>query len=103
MGKSYKRTPIIKDNGNSKKSQKRQATHSVRNKLKRGIEISNGNAYKKHYESYDIADYVCRWTKEEAIKQYEKPCRYSWETNWKEEYPTLEDFLNYWEKCMRRK
>ena len=59
MGKSYKKTPIIKENGGSKKQMKTIANKAVRSKLKDpDFEIANGSAYKKEYESYDIADYV---------------------------------------------
>ena len=69
MGKSYKKTPIIKENGDSKKQMKTIASKAVRSKLKHpDFEIANGNAYKKEYESYDIADYICRWTKNYAKK-----------------------------------
>ena len=102
MSRSYRKNPIIKDNGKSKKEMKSLANRKVRRKLNDSdFNISNGNAYKKEFESWDIADFISRWTKEDAIKEYEsKSKKYRW---FKEEWPTLEDYLNYWEKTMHRK
>lgn len=118
MGKSVKKTPINKDNNSSKKEQKRRANKAVRRKLKDlDYTISNGRSYQKEFESYNIADYVCRWTKEEAIQDYENRCRLEFYTyshlspefsqklldDFLAQYPTLDDYLRYWEKCMKRK
>ena len=102
MSRSYRKNPIIKDNGKSKKEMKSLANRKVRRKLNDSdFNISNGKAYKKEFESWDIADFISRWTKEDAIKEYEsKSKKYRW---FKEEWPTLDDYLNYWEKTMHRK
>lgn len=102
MSRSYKKNPITKDNGKSKKTAKTFAVRKTRRKLKNlDYEIANGKAYRKEFESWEIADYVTRWTKEDAINEYEsKSNKYCW---FREQWPTLEDYLNYWEKCMHRK
>lgn len=102
MSRSYKKTPIIKDNGKSKKIGKTFAVRKTRHKLKNlDYKIADGKAYRKEFESWEIADYTTRWTKEYAIKEYEsKSKEYPW---FKENWPTLEDYLNYWEKTMHRK
>ena len=102
MSRSYRKNPIIKDNGKSKKEMKSLANRKVRRKLNDpDFNIADGKAYKKEFESWDIADFISRWTKEDAIKEYEsKSKKYRW---FKEEWPTLEDYLNYWEKTMHRK
>ena len=102
MSRSYRKNPIIKDNGKSKKEMKSLANRKVRRKLNDpDFDIADGKAYKKEFESWDIADFISRWTKEDAIKEYEsKSKKYRW---FKEEWPTLEDYLNYWEKTMHRK
>lgn len=102
MSRSYKKTPIIKDNGKSKKVAKTFAVRKTRRKLKNlDYEIADGKSYKKEFESWEIADYITRWTKEDALKEYEsKSKKYCW---FREEWPTLEDYLNYWYKCMKRK
>lgn len=102
MSKSYRKNPIVKDNGKSKKEMKSLANRKVRRKLNDpDFNIADGKAYKKEFESWDIADFISRWTKEDAIKEYEsKSKKYRW---FKEEWPTLDDYLNYWEKTMHRK
>ena len=102
MSRSYRKNPIIKDNGKSKKEMKSLANRKVRRKLNDpDFDIADGKAYKKEFESFNIADFISRWTKEDAIKEYEsKSKKYRW---FKEEWPTLEDYLNYWEKTMHRK
>lgn len=102
MSRSYRKNPIVKDNGKSKKEMKSLANRKVRRKLNDpDFNIADGKAYKKEFESWDIADFISRWTKEDAIKEYEsKSKKYRW---FKEEWPTLDDYLNYWEKTMHRK
>ena len=102
MSKSYRKNPIVKDNGKSKKEMKSLANRKVRRKLNDpDFNIADGKAYKKEFESWDIADFISRWTKEDAIKEYEsKSKKYRW---FKEEWPTLDDYLNYGEKTMHRK
>jgi len=101
MSNSVKKTPIVKNNGKSKKTKKKRANKSIRRKLKDSEVTMSDADYKKYYNSYDITDYKCRWTKEEALYEYHHP-RNEW-SNWKEHFATEEDFLNYWEKNMRRK
>jgi hypothetical protein len=102
MGKSLKKTPISKDNGDSHKENKKIANRRVRSKLRNlEYEIKNGKSYRKEYPSYDIADHIFYWSKEEAIKEYRNP-DHSW-IYWDKEFPTLEDWLNYWEKSTIRK
>ncbi|MBO7079427.1 MAG: hypothetical protein J6W64_06420 [Bacilli bacterium] len=108
MSRSYRKTPIIKDNGRSKKSMKRIANSRVRTLVKNGEDIGNGGYYKKYFESWEIADFVNRWSKEDAIKHYEEMTRDGgkkclWYDDFIKEYPTLESYLNLWEKYMRRK
>lgn len=56
--------------------------------------------YKRQTETWDITDYRWRWTKEEARQDYEcgKLSDYIYDN-----YPTIIDWLKYWEKCCRRK
>ena len=101
MSRSYKKNPIVKDDGKNKKIAKTLATRLTRRKFnKLDYEMANGNAYKKEFESWVIADLTVRWTKERAIKDYETRSKYSW---FKEQWPTLQDYLNFWAKCMNRK
>lgn len=97
MGKSFKKTPVLKENGASKKKLKNHANKVVRSKLKdHDFSIANGSAYKKEYESYDIADYVCYQSKEDAILAYKS-------NSYLREQFTLEEWLIEWKKKMIRK
>ena len=52
MSRSYRKTPIIKDNGKHKQFSKRQANKKVRREI-----CGSGAEYKRHYEQYDICDF----------------------------------------------
>ena len=52
MSRSYRKTPIIKDNGKYKQFAKRQANKKVRRES-----CGNGAEYKKHYDQYSICDW----------------------------------------------
>lgn len=94
MGKSTKKTPVLKDNGVSKKKLKNHANKVVRSKLKDlDFSIANGSSYKKEFESYDIADYVCYQSKEDAILTYKS-------NSYLRERFTLEEWLIEWKKKM---
>ena len=101
MSRSYKKNPWVNDHKrNSTHQNKKLASRRVRRMNKNLDGALSPSYYKRITESYDISDYCWRWTKEEAKQEYE---------NWGlsgyiyTNYPTLEDWLNYWEKCCRRK
>lgn len=52
MSRSYRKTPIIKDNGKHKQFSKRQANKKVRHEF-----CGSGAEYKRHFEQYDICDF----------------------------------------------
>lgn len=96
MSRSYKKNPYYTDGspGTTQES-KKFANKKVRNTE----DIPNGGAYKKVSESWDIHDFVDRWTWEEAKalwergdNQYLRDC-----------YPTLKDFYRYWLKRCKSK
>lgn len=92
MSRSYKKHPFVKDPAN--KFMKRYANKKVR----RTPNIPNGKAYKKVFESWDISDWRWWWDKQNAIHDY-----YDDDLWYKNEYETLEEYLIYWEKCVKRK
>ena len=94
MSRSYKKFPIVKDPAN--KGMKRFANKKVRHTKN----IPNGKAYKKVFESWEISDYCWIWTREEAINNYKQASENSWI---RKHFKTLEDYLKYWEKCVKRK
>lgn len=119
MSRSYKKTPIVKDSNKGKKLEKRFANKKIRAFFKEHSDVSlPNNSYKKVSESWNIADFTCRWSKEDAIQFYNDRCRLEFYSNhyrtkedcikeaenFKKEYPTVEDFLQKrWSKDMRRK
>lgn len=114
MGRSYKKNPVVKDGGKSHKKEKRIACRRLRAKGKKEIYkgeriVADGGGYKKHHEQWDIADDIQRWSKEDAVRTYEEmtgpnaSCTCWFTEDFKKDYPTLEKFLEYWAKCMRRK
>lgn len=99
MSRSYKKTPIVKDNIGGKTG-KRFANKKVR-RLKN--ELFKRKEYKKAYESWDINDYISYYTLEEAIKDWYKeekenfPRELAWRHN---EFKTLEKWIQHWKKMM---
>jgi hypothetical protein len=84
MSRSFKKTPIIKDNTYSKLG-KRYA-----NKRVRKYDVDDGNAYRKIYEQYNICDYSfglygCR--KEDGIPVYYQGRKMSYD-----------EIMEYWRK-----
>jgi hypothetical protein len=97
MSRSYKKHPVCKDSANQE--EKRIANKKVRHTLN----IPSGGSYKKCYESWNISDWCWRWTKEEAIRDWEK-AQEDPDNSWiSSHFETLEQYLQYWEKCTKRK
>lgn len=72
------------------------ANKKVRAQLKRGVDIPNGKAYRKAFETWDIVDYHWYESKATAIKNFEtKRFRYGPDT--------LEEAINDWAKYYYRK
>ena len=94
MSRSFRKHPRAKDPAN--KGMKKYANKRVR----KTENIPNGKAYKKVFESYDISDWNWIWTKNEAIRMYLSAEPESWI---RQRFETLEKYLIYWEKCVKRK
>ena len=94
MSRSYKKHPYSKDRPS--KGMKKFANKKVRHTK----DIPNGKAYKKVFESWDICDWRWIWTRADAIRTWERAKEDSWI---KKHYETLEKYLIYWEKCVKRK
>lgn len=96
MSRSKKRNYYAKDKNN--KYMKKLSNSKVR---KSDIDYlpPKGKSYKKLMCSWDICDYKSRWTLEEAITYYNK--KVSENDEWfLEHYPTLEDYLKYYKRCV---
>ena len=113
ISRSFKRHPVSKDNqrGGAQYA-KRRSAHRSRNLPVESEDgetlMSSRSAFKKIFrDQYDIHDYVYRWSKEQAIAEYEEMMRSpnpeEYQYYWAKNFTTLESFLNYWEKCVKRK
>lgn len=96
MSRSYKKHPFTTDGSPRTTKEKKKFANK---KIRHTKDIPNGSAFKKISESWDIHDYISRWTWEEAKSFWE-----SEEDEYlKKQYPTLKDFYRYWLKYFRRK
>lgn len=111
MSRSYRKNPIIKDNKKGSKTAKSHANrHFRRCSLNEELRIGKSTVHRKFTESWNIHDYVSRWTRSKAEKEWEymqfmkrngiTSYRYSY---FMEKFKTKESFMNYWAKCARRK
>lgn len=104
MSRSYKKNPYVTDHKRrSTKQSKRLANRRVRRRL-RDEDTLGRIQHKKYTESWDICDWKWRMSREEAIEWY-KQCtaEESWGAYFIKRFPTLEDWLKYWEKYYKRK
>ena len=100
MSRSYRRNHFVKDHN---KGQKDLANRKLRRTNK--LTPLKGGDYKKYSEQWDICDFNWSWTREDAIaKWYEEEADHYKGMDWRHEsFGTLEKWLNYWEKCVKRK
>ena len=103
MSRSYKKNPIVTDSSSTTKERKRLANKIFRNKIAIDEDMSLHPQYKKYSESFDIRDYKSRMTYGEAIDWYMYRINHDKGGYFKKQYPTLESWLKYWEKCYKRK
>ena len=105
MARSYKKHPVVKDNSGGMKA---VANRKVRRILKQNLnlDVADGNAYRKLFNSWDISDWCFRetWREYQACaeryrKEYENGvCRYGYRMR-------LYDDMSYWQwyKMYKRK
>ena len=99
MSRSYKKTPICKDNEEGAAWGKRYANHVFRRKLKRELlneDSENYDSYREHsrykkaIEQYLIHDYISYYSKQEALID-------------KDENEEDRDVIDWWSKYYKRK
>ena len=102
MSRSYKKNPWVTDHTRKfTKEKKRLANHSFRRKIASDENMPARPKHRKYSESWDICDYKWRMTRKEAIEWY---YRVGYTLARKQNvYSSLEKWMNYWEKCHRRK
>lgn len=82
MSRSYKKTPISKDNPGGRKSSKKQANRRVRNSKN----VPNGKQYRKFFNSYDIYDYISECSFEEYKKYQDAETEQELYGQWRKYY-----------------
>lgn len=96
MSRSYKKNPIATDGkAKSTKLSKRCANKAVRNSEFTPMRAKA--AFKKLFCSWNIHDYISRWSWEEAKAAWES------EPYYQAKYPTLKEFYRFWAKYYKRK
>ena len=101
MSRSYKKNPVWTDRTNGAKYWKKLANKKVR---KNKDNFSKGKKYKRIYCSYDIHDYIFRWSKHQGLNDFNN--RFFFNGGWIKlyNYKNEKEFLNkYWEKYCYRK
>ena len=121
MSRSYKKHPYCTDGRSpTPRQMKSIANRSVRRRENRIVKgwleeddsyedsfMLDNRLYKKWFCSWDIHDYVSRWSFAEAMHEYTHPRWFyhsvndSWWSAW-DDY-TEKQFINYWAKYYRRK
>ena len=102
MSRSYKKSPICTDySRKNTKDQKRFANRKVR----RAMNVPNGKAYRKYYESWEIHDWISRQTLRETICDYYTSGYWDSKGNWNRWYEdeTLKEHMSNWAKYYKRK
>lgn len=93
MSRSYHKNHFIKDHT---RGGKKRANRKVRHTPN----IPNGAYFKRCYQSWNICDFRWIWTKDMATAEYSTK-RSS--LSFLQKFPTLEDYLSYWRKCVHTK
>jgi len=103
MSRSYKRNPVYTDRTHGAKYWKRVSNKKVR---KSNNVFLKGNKYKKIYNSWNIHDYISRWSKEQALDYYYNSIIFR-NGKWiyiYDKYKSEKEFLDkYWKKYQFRK
>lgn len=101
MSRSFKKEPVVNDHKRkSTKKNKQIANRRVRRINKKLTSISPRSYHKRMTETWDITDYAWRWTQRQAVQEYVDG---SLSEYIYEHYPSLEAWLDYWERCCKRK
>ena len=107
MARSYKKSPVVTDRSRPKTAKffKRQSNKKVR---RYNHALANGSAFRKVMETWEIRDYVNRWSKEQALHDYRHSVYFDHRNGEYrktfEEYGSEKQFLDrYWKKIYRRK
>ena len=102
MSRSYKKHPISKDNTKSSHECKKKASRRWRRAPE---SVKTKSKWNKHTNSWDIHDYIYRYTRQDAIKAwYDEETDHEMHPYLHKKYGTLENYLNRnWKKYYVRK
>lgn len=113
MSRSYKKNPICKDSTKSSKKNKQIANRIVRRRYKNAqneIDTNARGSYKKMYESWDIHDYITRWTERDAVESWNEEKTHAMSLSipveqygWHKKFGTLENYLKWWKRTYYKK
>ena len=99
MSRSYKKNPFVTDHRRgTTKELKRLANRTFRRKISCDEDMPARPAHRKYTETWNIHDYISRWSWKQAKEEYNNPIY-----TWKNKYPTLEEFYKFWTKYYKRK
>lgn len=98
MSRSFKKHYKVKDPAD--KGMKRAANKKVRHSKELP---KKGRSYKKVFESYKISDWSWYWSKEKVIADWNASINDEDRAWIRDHFKTLEKYLIYWEKCVKRK
>ena len=102
MSRSYRKNPILKDRYGSKALRffKRQSNKKIR----RTEDVPKHKEFKKVYTSWNIHDYISRYSEQEFLETWEsetsKPKYLQWMHR---QFKTYEEALVWWKKRFRNK
>lgn len=98
MSRSYRKTPIMR-------WEDPDYTHAEKNRRLRRQKIEdtppNGSAYKKYIKDWSFKPY--RWTKKDAVKDWESKSALDRYRKYKSAENTKEEAIQKWEKFCHRK
>ena len=110
LSRSYRKHPIINDNGHGARWAKTHANRLFR-RSRRDLRAGKSAYHHKYTDSWSIHDYRNRWTREKAEAEWEEEKRRisrghvhrDFDIFWHNLYGSKKRFMGYWTKKMRRK
>ena len=90
MSRSFKKTPIIK-------SYRSGGKFFANKKVRRSIDIVNGNSYKKFYCRYDVYEMRDYTSKQDWINSWKLEESSEYTSSWRHKHwKNFEEYMQYW-------
>lgn len=105
MSRSYKKNPWSTDHKcKTTKNKKRFANQTVRRRLSFLEELPTNHGFSKRMTPmWEICDYKCRETKQEAIDYWTEESNNIHNPHFLDSWPTLNDYMSMWNREHYRK